>query len=356
MKRIDVMKRILLGMSGGVDSTVAAYLLKKEGWQVVGVTLDLLPCTDESIIASAKASAQQLGIEHHVLEFKNEFKENVIDNFIGEYMCGRTPSPCIECNRHIKFGAMLKAAEDMGIEYISTGHYAKIEYDESFNRYLLKKADCTEKDQSYMLYTLSQKQLSKVILPLQGMTKDEVRATAREAGLAAADRGDSQEICFIPDDDYVKFLSENAEKLPSEGDFVDTEGNILGKHMGIHRYTVGQRKGLGIAFGKPMFVVKVDAENNQVVLGESGNEYFNFLIAEKVNFIPFDTLEEPIKAECKVRYGNKYFNGTVYPMDNGRVKVEFDTPARAVTPGQSVVFYNGDVVAGGGVISVGGNE
>lgn len=344
------MKKILLGMSGGVDSTVAAYLLKKDGWQVIGATLDLLPCTDDNVISAAKAAAEQLGIEHHVLSFKDIFKDKVIDNFIGEYMCGRTPSPCIECNRHVKFGAMLDAAKVMGIEYISTGHYARVEFDEKLNRYLLKKADCTEKDQSYMLYTLSQNQLSKVILPLQSLTKDEVRVIAREAGLDAADRGDSQEICFIPDDDYIKFLSDNISDLPPQGDFVDMQGNILGRHAGIHRYTVGQRKGLGIAFGKPMFVVKVDADKNQVILGESGSEYSDSLVAERVNFIPFDRLENPIKAQCKVRYGNKYFAGTVYPTDENSVKVEFDTPARAVTPGQSVVFYDGDTVLGGGII------
>ncbi len=344
------MKKILLGLSGGVDSTVAAYILKNQGWEVIGATLDLLPCTDENVINSAKTAAKQLGIEHHVLTFKDVFKEKVIDNFISEYTCGRTPSPCIECNRHVKFGAMLKAAQEMGIEYISTGHYAKIEFDENSNRYLLKKADCTAKDQSYMLYTLSQEQLSKVILPLQGLSKDEVRSIAREAGLAAADRGDSQEICFIPDDDYIKFLTDNTDKLPPKGNFVDKDGNVLGIHDGVHRYTIGQRKGLGIAFGKPMFVTGIDAEKNCVILGESGEEYATSLTAENVNFIPFDALTQPIHAECKVRYGNKYFGGTVYPIDKNNVRVEFDTPARAVTPGQSVVFYNGDIVVGGGVI------
>lgn len=344
------MKKILLGMSGGVDSTVAAYLLKKDGWEVVGATLDLLPCTDKAMVDSAKKAANDLGIEHHVLSFKGEFRSCVIDNFTSEYLNGRTPSPCIECNRHIKFGAMMKAAEDMGIEYIATGHYAKVEYDENTNRYILKKADCLAKDQSYMLYTLSQDQLSKVVFPLQSLSKDEVRAIAREIGLEVAEKKDSQEICFIPDDDYIRFLSDNVAELPKAGDFVDTEGNVLGVHNGIHRYTVGQRKGLGIAFGKPMFVVGIDGEKNQVILGESGSEYSSSLIADKVNFILFDKLEFPIKVEAKVRYGNKYFSGTVCPEGENSVKVEFDTPARAVTPGQSVVFYDGDVVVGGGVI------
>ena len=344
------MKKILLGMSGGVDSTVAAILLKNDGWQVIGATLDLLPESDGEIIKNAKECAKELGIEHHVLDFKEEFKKNVIEDFICKYTCGKTPSPCIECNRHIKFGAFLKYAEDMGIEYIATGHYAKVEYHEESGRYLLKKADCIEKDQSYMLYTLNQHQLSKCVFPLQNLTKDEVRQIAKENNLSAGSRGDSQEICFVPHDDHIKFLSDNMEKELPLGDFVDTEGNVLGKHQGIHRYTVGQRKGLGIAFGKPMFVTKIDAEKNQVILGEAGSEYSDSLIAEKVNFIPFEKLDKPIFAQCKVRYGNKYYGGTISPLDDDKIRIDFETPARAVTPGQSVVFYDGDIVIGGGII------
>ncbi len=344
------MKKILLGMSGGVDSTVAAYILKEQGWTVVGATLDLLPCTGGGVIEAARAAAEQLGIEHRVLNFKDIFKDKVIDNFIGFYLNGRTPSPCIECNKYVKFGAMLDYARKMGIDYISTGHYARVEYNAAADRYLLKTALCTEKDQSYMLYTLSQEQLSRVVFPLQSMTKEQVRSLAREAGLEAADRGDSQEICFIEDDDYIRFLKENAPCLPPEGDFADANGNILGRHGGIHRYTIGQRKGLGIAFGKPMFVIGIDAEKNRVILGESGSEYADSLVAERVNFIPFDKPETPLKAQCKVRYGNKYYGGTVLPMADGTVQVRFDDAARAVTPGQSVVFYDGDTVLGGGVI------
>ena len=344
------MKKVLLGMSGGVDSSVAAILLKEAGWSVVGVTADLLPCSDRAVLENAKRTADFLGLEHHVLDFKDIFKEKVIDDFICKYSIGKTPSPCIECNRHIKFGALLDFAEKNGISHIATGHYAKSVFDDKSERFLLKCADCAEKDQSYMLYTLNQHQLSKVIFPLQNLTKEEVRKIAEKHNLPSAKSKDSQEICFIKDDDYIRFLSENMEKPMPKGEFVDTNEKLLGTHDGIHRYTIGQRKGLGIAFGKPMFVVRIDAKKNQVVLGEAGSEFSDSLIAKKVNFIPFDKLEAPIEAMCKVRYGNKLYKGTIYPMENGNVKVEFMEKARAVTPGQSVVFYDGDMVLGGGII------
>lgn len=344
------MKKILVGMSGGVDSTVAAYLLKKQGWHVIGATLDLLPRSDEAVIEAAREAADQVGVEHIVLDFKKEFKEFVSDNFISCYINGTTPSPCVQCNKHIKFGAMLDAAEKTGIEHIATGHYAKVEFCPESGRYLLKTADCREKDQSYMLYTLTQRQLSKAVFPLQSLSKDKVRSVAREAGFCAAEKGDSQEICFVENDDYIKYLSDNISNLPPGGDFVDASGNVIGRHSGIYRYTIGQRKGLGTAFGKPMFVIGINKEKNQVVLGESGDEYSSSLTASQVNFIPFDTLNKPVKAQCKVRYGNKFFSATVSPISRERVKVDFDEAARAVTPGQSVVFYDGDTVLGGGII------
>lgn len=342
------MKKVLLGLSGGVDSTVAGFILKQQGYTVIGATLDLLPCDNSETISSARAAAEQLGIEHRILDFKDAFKEKVIDNFVSCYLDGQTPNPCVECNRHIKFGLMADYAESEGIDYIATGHYGKIEKAEG--RYLLKKSDFSEKDQSYMLYTLSQKQLSRVLLPLQALSKEQVRKIAEEQGFLAAKKGDSQEICFIKDDDYIRFLEENAPALPAEGDFVDTKGNLLGRHGGFHKYTIGQRKGLGIALGKPVFVVDVDCERNRVVLGESGDEYFSKLVAKNVNFIPFDKLERPLPVECKVRYGTKSYPATVFPDGDGRVRVEFSEKARAVTRGQSVVFYDGDLVVGGGVV------
>lgn len=343
------MKKILVGMSGGVDSSAAALLLKRQGYEVVGVTLDLLPGDAPFAAAEdAKKVAAQLGIAHHTINCKEEFSHHVMDYFTAEYLAGRTPNPCIACNKYIKFGAMARIAGEFGCDAVATGHYARIEQNAD-GRYLLKKSASAKKDQTYVLYTLSQQQLSRAMFPLEGLEKEEIRALAAEAGLAVAQKKDSQEICFIPDDDYVRFLSERCKELPPEGNFVDLSGNVLGRHKGIVHYTVGQRKGLGIAFGKPMFVVSVNPRDNTVTLGEAGSEFSSTLMAEQTNFIPFDTLDSPMRVQAKVRYSAPAADAWIEPVGDG-VRVTFDAPQRAVTPGQAVVFYDGDTVVGGGVI------
>lgn len=346
---------VVIGLSGGVDSSVAAAVLKESGYRVIGVTMRLWD-DDGSPLATAaedaRRVAEHLGIEHHVTDFREAFSNRVIDYFANEYVNGRTPNPCIVCNRFLKFDAMYRAAEELGADKIATGHYARVEFDPATERYLLFRASSAEKDQTYALYTLTQEQLSHIVMPLGAFAdKDAVRKKAEELGIPTANKPDSMEICFIPDKDYAAFLKDRLGELPPEGDFVDESGTVLGKHRGIVHYTIGQRKGLGIAFGKPMFVTKIEPETNRVVLGEKGSEFSSVLTAENPNFIPFDSLTEPMRADIKVRYSAKPAPGTVYPCGDG-VRVEFDTPQRAITPGQAVVFYqpNGDMVLGGATI------
>ena len=346
--------RVVIGMSGGVDSSVAAAVLKEQGYEVVGVTMRLWDeDADESSIGyDAKRVADSLGIEHYVIDFRDEFSKYVIDYFTEEYLSGRTPNPCIVCNKHLKFDAMLKAARELGAEKIATGHYARISYDENSGRYLLRRATSDAKDQTYALYTLNQEQLSHTLMPLgEFSNKDDVRKKAEELSIITANKPDSMEICFVPDLDYASFIRRRVGNLPPEGDFVDLKGNVIGRHRGIVHYTVGQRKGLGVAFGKPMFVLRIDAKNNQVVLGESGTEFAGSLIAYNENFIAFDDIKEPIIADIKVRYSAKPARGKVY-RDGEYIRVDFDSPQRAITPGQAVVFYqpDGDLVLGGATI------
>lgn len=344
------MKRVLLGMSGGVDSSAAAYLLLEQGYEVTGLTLDLLPEGDAAqAVADARAVAQKLGIPHLVLELRDLFSRCVIGPFMDAYLHGRTPNPCVFCNQAIKFGAMLDKALELGMDYVATGHYARVACVKG--EYQLQTAAAKEKDQSYVLYGLTQRQLAHILLPLGGYTKEQVRDIAQKAGMAVAAKKDSQEICFVPDNDYAAFLASHIQKLPPPGEFVNQEGKILGEHRGIIHYTIGQRKGLGIAFGKPMFVTAIDAEHNRVVLGEQGSEYSDSLVAERVNYIVPGTPDGPFVCECRVRYNGKLGRAMVTPLADGRAKVEFDAPMRAVTPGQAVVFYNGDTVLGGGIIA-----
>ncbi|MBE7024293.1 MAG: tRNA 2-thiouridine(34) synthase MnmA [Ruminococcaceae bacterium] len=358
-------KKVVIGMSGGVDSSVAAALLLDDGYDVIGLTMRLWDgeevngecqesaCCSASAVEDAKYVCYKLGIEHFVMDFRREFEENVIDYFVYEYKNGRTPNPCIACNKSLKFDAMLKKAELLGADYVATGHYAKVELDENSGRYLLKRAAACAKDQTYALYSLSQEQLSKTLMPLGRLeNKDETRQIAEERGLITAKKPDSMEICFVPDKDYASFIERRTGDGDIPGNFVDINGNVLGEHRGIVHYTVGQRKGLGVTFGKPMFVLRIDAEKNEVVLGEKGTEFSDTLVADRLNFITFDKLTEPIRVAAKVRYSAKEAEATVEPLENGKAKVTFDTPQRAVTPGQAVVFYEigGDKVIGGGII------
>lgn len=355
-------KSVMLGMSGGVDSSVAAAILLEKGYDVIGVTMQIWPdmseerqkteggCCSLSAVDDARHVANKLGIPYYVLNFKDVFEDKVINYFKDEYLKGRTPNPCIACNRYVKFDAMLKKATSMGIDYVATGHYAKIEFDETLKRYVLRKSITEKKDQTYALYNLSQDQLSKILMPIGDYTKEQVREIAAGIDMIVASKPDSQEICFVEDNDYGRFISENTDCEIIPGDFVDTKGNILGKHKGIVHYTVGQRKGLGISFGKPMYVVEIDIHRNRVVLGDDTEVFSNALIAEDLNFITVERLENPVRVKAKIRYSAREADAEIFPYENSKVKVVFDSPQRAITPGQSVVFYDGDIVVGGGVI------
>ena len=357
-----VRKKVMVGMSGGVDSSVAAALLLEKGYEVIGVTMQIWPeqplknqraeggCCSLSATDDARKVANKLGIPYYVLNFKEIFRDKVINYFIREYLKGKTPNPCIACNRYVKFEAMLHKAVSMGMDYIATGHYARIEYDNKRNRYILKKSVTGKKDQTYVLYNLSQEQLSHILMPVGEYTKEKIRDIAYELGLTVAGKPDSQEICFVEDNDYCRFISENSRTKMEPGEFVDTKGNVLGRHSGIIHYTVGQRKGLGIAFGKPMYVVGIDALNNRVVLGEEKDVFSQKLTAVDLNYISIDRLEKPMRVHAKIRYSAKEAAATIFPEDGGRVGVLFDIPQRAITPGQSVVFYDGEEVVGGGII------
>ncbi len=352
-------KRVMLGMSGGVDSSVAALLLLKAGYDVTGVTMRLRPdeymqqsaaggCCSLDDIDDARRVAYKLGIDHLVLNFQDTFEKDVIDYFARQYAEGLTPNPCIACNRYVKFDAMLRRAQALDFDYIATGHYAIIEQNDA-GRWLLKKAPAS-KDQSYVLYSFTQEQLSHTLMPLGDYTKPQARAMAEEAGLPVAHKPDSQEICFVENNDYAGFIENYTGTKAPAGNFLDADGKVIGRHHGITHYTIGQRKGLGAAFGKPMYVTKIDTIHNTVSLGEEGSQYSRFLTAADLNFIPFDTLDSARRTQVKVRYQAHPADATLIPLEGGKVRVEFDTPQRAVTPGQAVVFYDGDLVLGGGTI------
>ena len=305
-------------------------------------------CCSLTAVNDAGRVADKLDIPHYVLNFRDIFKKKVIDYFVKEYLEGRTPNPCVICNKEIKFEALLDKAVSMGIDYIATGHYAQIQYKKG--RYLLKKSKSKTKDQTYVLYNLTQEQLSKTIFPVGGMNKDKVRKIAEKNGLRVAHKPDSQEICFVEDNNYGRFISENTDSDMIPGNIVDTKGNELGKHKGIYHYTIGQRKGLGISSKEPLYVVDIDIEKNEIIVGDDTETFSNRLTAKDLNWISIDRLEKEMKVKAKIRYGAKEASAKIKPIDNDRVEVVFNKPQRAITSGQSVVFYKGDIVVGGGVI------
>ena len=369
-------KKVVIGMSGGVDSSVAAWLLVKQGYDVIGVTMQIWQdeeeekqqeeggCCGLSAVEDARRVAWQLQIPYYVMNFKKEFQKNVMDYFVEEYLNGRTPNPCIACNRYVKWESLLKRSLEIGADYIATGHYARIEKLEN-GRYALKRSATDAKDQTYALYNLTQDQLSKTLMPVGDYSKEEIRRMAEELGLNVAHKADSQEICFIPDHDYAKFIEEEVARencicqecekpcrqIPGPGNFVDRDGNILGRHKGITHYTIGQRKGLGLAAGHPVFVVEIRPETNEVVIGEGEDVFTDRLICDKLNWMSIDGLHgEERKVVAKIRYSHKGAPCIIKEIGEDLVECRFLTPVRAVTPGQAVVFYDGDYVAGGGTI------
>jgi len=350
--------KVMIGMSGGVDSSVAAYLLKEQGYEVIGVFMKLWEgqheteraCCSLSAAEDARRVADRIGIPFYVINMKKPFMEKVVDYFVDEYLLGRTPNPCIACNKHIKFDEFLKKAIMLGCDHVATGHYAKVEYSSEHGRFLLKKSATDEKDQTYALYNMTQEQLSRTVLPLGEYNKGEIREIAANIGLVTANKPDSQEICFVEDNDYASFVKSMSKKKIQPGNFVDRQGNVLGRHEGIIKYTIGQRKGLGIALGWPAYVVDIDPGTNSVVLGTNEEVFKKGLVANDVNLIAYDRIEDGMKVEAKVRYNARPKPATVYNIDGGRIKLVFDDRERAITPGQSVVMYQGDIVVGGGII------
>lgn len=352
------MSKVIVGMSGGVDSAVTAYLLRIAGYDVIGVTLKIWTAAngEESRcceITDAQAVAAQLDIPYYAVNCMSDFKKHVTDPFVEDYLCGITPSPCVGCNRKIKWSKMLEVADSMGAEYIATGHYAHIVKKEN-GRLTVKTADYASKDQTYMLYRLSQEQLARTLMPLGKLSKDEVRDIARKVGLKVAEKHDSMELCFIPDGNYADYIEEYAgDRVPPEGNFVSETGEILGRHKGIIHYTIGQRKGLGIAFGHPMFVKEIRPETNEVVLSEEEALFTKEVICNDLNFQSIEDIKIGEKLECKakVRYRHNAQKAVIERIDSDKVKITFEEPVRAATPGQSAVFYDEEGCAiGGGVI------
>ena len=354
-------KRVVVGMSGGVDSSVAAWLLKEQGYDVIGVTMQIWQDEEEKLqeenggccgltaVDDARRVAASLDIPYYVMNFKREFKKNVIDYFVDEYIGGRTPNPCIACNRFVKWESLLKRSMDIGADYIATGHYARVEQLPN-GRYAVRTSATGRKDQTYALYNLTQEQLKRTLMPVGGYTKEEIREMAAKMNLPVAHKPDSQDICFVPDGDYASFIEKTADQTFPQGNFVLADGTIVGRHNGIIHYTVGQRKGLGVAMGYPVFVLAIRPETNEVVLGKAEESLSRYVRADRINFMSVEDLKEPKKVWAKIRYNHKGAWCTVERTGEDEILCTFDEPLRAAAPGQAVVLYDGEYVLGGGTI------
>ena len=353
--------KVVVGMSGGVDSSVAAWLLKKQGYDVIGVTMQIWQdeenivqeenggCCGLSAVDDARRVAAAIGIPYSVMNFKDEFQKSVIEYFTKEYLAGRTPNPCIACNRYVKWEALLQRSLSIGADYIATGHYARIEHLPN-GRYAIRRSATMEKDQTYALYNLTQEQLARTLMPVGEYSKDRIREMADEIGLLVAHKPDSQDICFVPDGDYASFIENTTDQVLQTGDFVTPEGKILGKHKGIIHYTVGQRKGLGLALGYPAFVLEIRPETNEVVIGTYEESLTYTVRANELNFMSVEQITEPVRVFAKIRYNHKGAWCTVERTGEDEIVCTFDEPIRAATPGQAVVLYDGEYVLGGGTI------
>lgn len=343
-------------MSGGVDSSVSAILLKNQGFDVIGITMKLFEqelegsCCNTSSALDAKRVCDYLDIPHYTLNFKEKFKKYVIDDFIDCYANCKTPNPCIECNKHMKFGVMYEKAKELGCEYIATGHYAKTEYSKKYGRWILKKSNAGKKDQSYVLWNIPKDLIKHILFPLSDFeNKEEIRQIARENNLNVANKPDSEDICFVPDGNYKKFLENNSNIKPKEGNIVNLDGKVLGKHTGLYNYTIGQRKGLGISNPVPLFVLGFNKEKNEVIVGEEDKLYKKEILVTNINLLLVDEIKNAIEVGVKTRYSSKIAKAKIMQEDNN-IRVIFDEPQRAITPGQSAVFYIDDIVLGGGKI------